>query len=389
MNVTDFRFGFRVLGDCRQPRRLVDAGAALAAYAACDPRCELGQESYLSAFQFAADFREHLNATGSTAGFSGPCWATWLWWDIDAPDDELERAREAARRLVVAVTDRLRVAEDDVLVFFSGAKGFHIGAPTAPWTPAPGHDFHKVARRFAEAVAEQAGAVIDTGVYDRVRCFRAPNSRHPKTGLHKRRLTVDELMHLSTSAILKLAEKPEPFELPTPTYTSESAAALWAEAVEHVRLKADARAERLANGTPEQLNRTTLDFIRDGAAKGDRHRLSYSAAANLAELGAPLPLCVALLTEAALDTGLPPSDVRRAVENGWASVQPGVKDVCQMFNGEVIQVKPAPTAALSTIDTPRLRAWGIHLMTPNPEGNMRDVWTAFRRTVKPCTRSSP
>ena len=325
MNVADFRFGFRVLGDCRQPRRLVDAGVALAGYAACDERAELERESYLSAFQFGRDFREHLTATGSTAGFAGPCWAAFVWWDIDTLDGELERAREAAKRLVVAVTDRLRVAEDDVLCFLSGGKGFHLGIPTALWTPAPDRDFHRIARRFAEAVAEQAGATIDTGIYDRVRCFRAPNSRHPKSGLHKRRLAVDELMHLSTAAILKLAERPEPFELPAPTYRSDTAATLWAEAAEQVQREAEARAERLASGDmPDKLNRATLDFIRDGAARGDRHRLCYSAAANLAELGAPLPLCAALLEESALDCGLPPSDVRRAIENGWASVKGGV-----------------------------------------------------------------
>ena len=32
--------------------------------------------------------------------------------------------------------------------------------------------------------AELAAVTIDAGIYDRVRAFRAPNSRHPKTGLH-------------------------------------------------------------------------------------------------------------------------------------------------------------------------------------------------------------
>ena len=118
-----------------------------------------------------------------------------------------------------------------------------------------------------------------------------------------------------------------------------------------MRRETTARAERLASGdVPDKLNRTTLDFIRDGAAKGDRHRLCYSAAANLAELGAPLPLCVALLTEAALDAGLPPSDVRRAVENGWTSAQPVVREVCETFKGEVIAVRPATQDVSATAE---------------------------------------
>jgi len=342
MNEVDFRFGFRVLGDCRQPRRLIDWQTAFAAYAACDPRAECHKEAYLSAFAFGADFRKHLTATGSTAGFAGPCWAPWIWFDVDREDD-LPGALDATRRLCVVLTDKLGIAEDDVLAFVSGGKGFHLGIPSAVWQPAPGRDFHRIARRFAEAAAELAGVTIDAGVYDKARCFRAPNSRHPKTGLHKRRLSVDELMHLGTDAILKLAGQPADFEVPAPTYRSEPAAALWAEAAAQVQREADARAGRLMSGdAPCKLNRATLDFIREGASVGDRHRLLYSAAANLAELGAPLPLCFALLTEAALDCGLTPTDTRRAIENGWASAQPGIRGVCGTFGGEVIAVQPAP-----------------------------------------------
>jgi hypothetical protein len=342
MNEADFRFGFRVLGDCCQPRRPIDWQTAFAAHAACDPRAECHKEAYLSAFTFGADFHEYLAATGSTARFSGACWAPWIWLDVDCEGD-LPGALDAARRLCVVLTDKLGITEDDVLAFLSGGKGFHLGIPSAAWQPAPGRDFHRIARGFAEAVAELAGVTIDAGVYDKVRCFRAPNSRHPKTGLHKRRLSVDELMHLGTDAILKLAAEPADFELPAPTHRSEPAAALWAEAAAQAQRKAAARTERLASGdAPSKLNRATLDFIREGASVGDRHRLLYSAAANLAELGAPLPLCFALLTEAALDCGLTPTDTRRAIENGWASAQPGIRDVCAAFDAEVIAVQPAP-----------------------------------------------
>lgn len=338
----DFRFGFRVLGDCRQPRRLIDAGAAFAAYAVCDPRAECNREAYLSEFHFGADFREHLTATGSTAGFCGPCWAPWVWFDVDREGD-LPAALDGVRRLCVVLTDSLGIAEADVLAFLSGGKGFHLGVPSATWQPAPGRDFHRISRRFAEAAAELAGVTIDTGVYDRVRCFRAPNSRHPKTGLHKRRFSLDELLHLKLERLSELARKPESFELPTPTYRSEPAAALWADAAAQVQREADAHAERLVSGNAAvKLNRATLAFIREGASVGDRHRLCYSAAANLAELGAPLALCVALLEESALDCALTPTDTRRAIENGWTSAQSGVREVCDAFDGEVIDVRPAP-----------------------------------------------
>ncbi|HYT87442.1 MAG TPA: hypothetical protein VEL76_01880 [Gemmataceae bacterium] len=290
-------FGFRVLGNATNRRRLVDAGAALAAYASCDPKAEVEREGYLSAFWFPEDFRRHLEKTGSCKGYNGLCWAPFVWWDIDDPDNP-ERALSNARRLAAGALHRYPAAldEDDLMLFFSGKKGFHVGLPTF-WGPVPSVTFNRVARRFAEALAAPAGVSIDTGVYDKVRLFRAPNSRHPKTGLHKRRLSVDELLHLSADRIQQLAAAPEPFGLPSVTATDERATADWQVALQAVEREAEGQAQRratVADGTP-RLNRATLDFIRDGADQGDRHRLLFSAAANLAEFNCPPALAHALL----------------------------------------------------------------------------------------------
>ena len=224
-----------------------------------------------------------------------------------------------ARRLASAILHRYSAAldDDDLLIFFSGAKGFHFGLPTF-WGPAPSVTFHKAARRFAEALATAAGVSIDTSVYDKVRLFRAPNSRHPKTGLYKRRLSFDELMHLSADRIRQLAAAPEPFGLPIVIAADPQADADWQATLKAVEREAEAKAQRraaVAEGA-SLLNRATLDFIRDGADHGDRHRLLFSAAANLAEFACPPALAHALLTEAALDSGLTPADVRRQIECG-------------------------------------------------------------------------
>ena len=346
----DYGFGFRVLGPTTESRRSVVWGNAFRAHAECDPRAACERGSYLSAFTFAQDFDDYLATTGSTAGFSGMCWAPWLWFDIDRA--ELADALDAARRIAVALADGFGVDDAVQLWFFSGAKGFHCGIPTALWEPLPSVDFHRVCRRFAEGIAEAAGVPIDTGVYDKVRIFRAPNSRHPKTGRHKVYLSVDELLHLSVQAILDLAAKPREFEIPdVPTMSTDFLVAHWDQAGGQVRDQAAAAEHRrvaVANGTAApRLNKLTRDFICAGAPPGTsgtveenrelgagRHRRLYSAAANLAELGAPLPLCVALLEESALDCGLSPTDVRRAIENGWAGTRPA--------SVETIKETPAP-----------------------------------------------
>jgi len=319
--MTDTPLGFRITGPCTGERRLIDWHRAFDAYCSADVPGGPRHEAYLSAFTFGDAFRRHLHATGSTRGYDGPCGASWLWWDIDRADD-VEAALGDARTLCVHLGDRFAVADDDLLCFYSGSKGFHVGLPLAGFAPAPGPMFHRVARRFAEHVAERAAIVIDTGVYDRVRAFRAPNSRHPKTGRHKRRLTVDELLHLPASRIVELAAEPGPFDVADlgDGRCGVDLPATWNEVAGAAQAEAEAQAERraaVASGdAAARVNRATLDFIRDGASTGDRHRLLFSAAANLTECGAPLHLCRELLTEAALDSGLPPAEVSRQIQCG-------------------------------------------------------------------------
>lgn len=318
-------YGFRILGDCRGERRLVDWPAAFAAYCRCDGQAEVEREAYLSAFTFGDAFRDHLTTTGSTKGYSGPCWTPWLWFDIDFAG-QLERAHDAAKALCATLVQRYKLDDETLLVFFSGSKGFHVGVPTALLDssengPEASAMFHHVARQFAEHVATLAGITIDSGVYDCVRAFRAPNSRHGKTGLHKRRFEFEELLHLTTARIVQYAETPEPFELSAkPIALSETAASDWQQAAYTVGQQRQAMQQRrqaLASGTaPATLNRATLEFLRNGATVGDRHRLLFSAAANLAEFRCPGALAHALLTESALDSGLSPSEVRRQIDCG-------------------------------------------------------------------------
>jgi hypothetical protein len=368
--MTTHPYGFRIVGSCTKERRLVDHAGAFFGYASVDPRAAVEREAYLSAFTFGADFRDLLQSTGSVRGFDGDCWAAWLWFDIDRAD--LDAALRDARRLALYLVERYCLDDDALLCFFSGSKGFHLGLPSALWTPEPSAMLNVVYRRLAEGIAAAATVNIDTGVYDRVRAFRAPNSRHPKTGLFKRRLSLDELQGLSLDAVRKVAEKPAPFDLPTPPPICERAQADWLDAVRLVEQGQQAKAHSAANGKGPTLNRQTLGFIREGVAEGDRHRLLYSAARNLGEFACPPPLAYALLAEAALDSGLPPKEVARQIECGLKDQSPLVVEQ---------PATPSPVVSACDISKQLAALWQsptpavepILANEPEPE-NRGDAW---------------
>jgi hypothetical protein len=326
LDPTAFRYGFRIVGDVTGTRQLTKLAAAFLACASLDQRAELDRQSFLSAFAFGDDFRDHLEATktplepfGSVRGFDGPCWSRWLVFDVDRADHEA--ATKDARRLAAFVVDRWRIDPDDLLIFFSGSKGYHVLVPlSACGSPAPSLEFNRVCRRLAENLAAAAGVTIDVAVYSKTQPLRSPNSRHPKTGLRKRVVAFGELLETKAERLRERAAEPLAFEVPDPPRPTDRAVADWRAAADELRDHSARRPATAGVGTePPQagkLNRATRDFIANGASEGERASRLFSAAANLAELGSPLLLAFELLRPAALDCGLPPAEVERTIKNG-------------------------------------------------------------------------
>jgi hypothetical protein len=307
---TEFPFGFRVVGNLWNPRRLIDAGAAFRGHCLAIPEAEPESEGYLSVFTFGPDFADYTGARGTPKGFNGPTCAAYLSFDIDRKD-RLDEARMDCAKLAMFLDDRY--PEIEPLAFFSGSKGFHLALPLAH-RPAGGPSFHRVARKLAEALAVKRGVVIDSAIYDRVHPLRAPNSRHPKTGVHKVRVELDSLMHWEADAFREWAREPRPFDLPAIPPSCPQLAADWADA-ERAVLADDATKPSVAATPGGRLQFATMDLLRNGCTE-KRHTRLFRAAGNMAECGGTAPLIHAILDEIGTDLGLTLADARRQVDCG-------------------------------------------------------------------------
>ncbi len=169
-------------------------------------------------------------------------------------------------------------------------------------------------------LAEEAKLAIDGLIYSKTWLFRAPNSRHPKTGLFKRRLTLDELTHLKVEAVRQLARNPELFKIPSGAALCVRAADDWEKARRVVERQAERiRAPRAGN---VEMSAFLKRFIRDGELEPARRAVStFRAAAELAEIHEAHgfdALAHALLAESALDSGLSPNEAARQIACGLA-----------------------------------------------------------------------
>lgn len=307
--MTKFDCGFS-LSHKQAKREVININHAFHAYADCDPRCELEEESYLSAFHFDSQFANYLKEHQTTKNYNGPCWSPFLWFDID--NEELSQAHAETIKLV----KYLRNAGGVVLIFFSGKKGYHVGLNTDHWKPKPSDNFHQHCKAMATTIAESANVErIDISIYAKVQPLRSPNSRHPDTGLHKRQLSPFELESYGIEQIKELATKPERFSFHHEVKEIELFHQLWEQSRTEIKKLTTLNKDPRKQGT-EKLNLKTMEFIRGGAGHGDRHRLLFSAAANLAEFDCPPDLAHALLIDPAMDCGLTYQDAKRQIVCG-------------------------------------------------------------------------
>lgn len=312
MTPAAFNVGTYVLGPPTAPRALVRHGDLLTAYADGDVPDE--SEAYLSHFAFGADLQSHFAGNRqSVAGFAGPCWCRWLVLDLDRAD--LAEALADARRLVAFISERYGI---DPPIYFSGGKGFHVLIELAH-NPPPAVGFHRIAKTFAEALSAAAGVRIDTSIFGLAHIIRLPNTRHPRSGLFKRRVEADALFRLDVAGILAHARQPAGDGLPALRSCPAKLASDWQEAEGATARAAEARAggqARAMAGGDTRAPRYLVDFLRFGTDAGQRHQTLFRCAAWLTEQGAPPALVAALLTEPGRDVGLTPKDVDRQITCG-------------------------------------------------------------------------
>jgi hypothetical protein len=306
----DATYGFRVVGSASNRREICDYKEALRLYTAADPSIQPSLPAFLSAFSYPETFREHVEKTGSTAEYPGPVGIPALNFDVDRQD--LATALRDTRRLAHFLADKYGV---DPLVHFSGSKGFHVSLPLGNLEPDVVN--HQIAKALACRLADEIGVEIDTGVYSPVQLWRAPNSKHHKTGLHKIRIDPDDLLYLNCDQIRRMAAGPIPYDL-KPSLSSVRLSNDWNAVAAEIQQAQ--RAPRPLRGGSDggirlKINPTTRLLLSDPVAiqPGERHRTIFSAAADLAEFETIADLIMALLRAPGIHTGLPPSEVERQV----------------------------------------------------------------------------
>ncbi len=161
-------------------------------------------DCYRTVFRYSDAMKEHFDEKKTVAGYRGPVYADWMPIDIDSED--LEEAHETSKQAVEQLARHYEVMPEQLGLFFSGAKGFHLLLPAAlfGWKPSP--DMPKALKWLARELFD--GIEIDPVIYDTVRLFRLANTRHSGSGLYKVQLDPAEMLAMTVDEIKEVAREP-------------------------------------------------------------------------------------------------------------------------------------------------------------------------------------
>ena len=131
-----------------------------------------------------------------------------LYFDFDDAENPA-KSQEDAVKVVDFFMNELDVKEQDIKIFFSGSKGFHVFMHEKSLGIEPCGDLHKIMKHVASYLVYRLTlTALDLVVYTIKRMIRLPNSVHEKTKLYKTQLTLKELHTLSLEEIKAIASTP-------------------------------------------------------------------------------------------------------------------------------------------------------------------------------------
>lgn len=138
-----------------------------------------GREAYHSLFDLEprGDYKDYKGLVRPSLGY--------VWFDFDS-DDQGARALTDVKAFIKWLNN------NDVVLFFSGNKGFHVGVPFQYFGLAINERLLETLKQLA-VFLKVTYPTLDVAIYNAARKWRMPNSKHNKSSLFKIQIHVEEL----------------------------------------------------------------------------------------------------------------------------------------------------------------------------------------------------
>jgi DNA primase catalytic subunit len=212
----------------------------------------------------------------------------YLDFDVTDIDTDFEHIQTDAVRALAALKAIFGIKRESVQIYFSGNKGIHFVIPAEVIGVQPHAELNMIFKLIANDMNKLTKHhTIDTGIYDKVRLFRIPNSVHPKTGLYKVPITLEELLTSNLSDLKLIASKPRAPLSVNRTYSTQ------ANRIYQDYIKEWDQDKKRMTAKKNKAGTSTLDFmptciehiLSEGAPNGKRNNTSSVLASYFMQRG--------------------------------------------------------------------------------------------------------
>ena len=271
---------------------------------------------------------------------------------IDLDINDLEKDYDKLRKDVLLLIRKLRTVfhlqEDNIQIFFSGSKGYHIIIPYEVFGIEPSKDLND---RYKLIVTELKSYTItksiDTRIYDSKRLFREPNTINTKTGLYKVYMTIDQVRDFSYDDLIDRARTPQAIVEPNKEYNPKADEALNAmvnELKERQKKTINHKVARQMLQNKELLPCVKY-ILQNGAQKGGRNNTAMALASALFQRNEDRAYVEQIMdtwNRTKLDEPLPERELELTVRSAFNNVNDGRRYGCGAFIDMGICVKGCP-----------------------------------------------
>lgn len=272
---------------------------------------------------------------------------------IDLDINNLEEDFEKLKRDVLLLCRRLKtmfhLTDDNLQIFFSGSKGFHILVPHSVFGIEPSKDLNDRYKLIAlELKSYTITKSVDTRIYDSKRLFREPNTINSKTGLYKVQMSLNQVRDMKYEELLIYASAPKELREANETYNA-NAATSFNSLIEEIR-------ERQKKTINHKVARQMLEkrellpcvkyILQHGAQKGGRNNTAMALASALYQREPDKQQEILDIMQTwnhkKLDEPLSDKELETTVLSAYRNVQDGKKYGCGSFIDMGICVKGCP-----------------------------------------------
>ena len=211
--------------------------------------------------------------------------------DLDADittEKKYNKIRPYIMRAWLFFTKMLKLKPEEIGLYFSGSKGFHITIDPRILGIVPDKSLNVIYKALAlHLYMAYKIPVIDLRIYDKRRLFRMPNTINSKTGLYKVPITIQQFSLFSYDELIQYAQKPKDITCQLPKMNKE-AALLFRARTKRYNRSAKKQKPEISYEIPEEkqeLLPCIKQILDDGAIRGARNNTLIILASGLLQSG--------------------------------------------------------------------------------------------------------